>query len=164
MGIEINSFTLLKDGALHIAWSQPSEVEEGAFDETKRKCHAEASPELYKCLEGLRKHVLKIAELEKEKLANINIKALSFSYSGENRIMGATITFSKKLLETPGSKIEITTPKKFVEPINDAAEPTNVFSEECSKLVIEFSNHVKEYIKGKKQQPDIFDDEDGDEE
>jgi len=156
--IEIESFKILKNGALQITWNIPSDVE-GEFETISRKFHGQADPELFLILENLRRDVLEIDELTEINETNIEINSILFSYSGENKIMGAIFHFYRKLVETPGSKILIPTPKKFVEPINDALEPTNVFTENCAERVLALSEEIVKYIEGKRQQKDLFEEE-----
>lgn len=124
----------------------------GSWDEFSILSSDEPEPELMQSFVALREDVLKICEIEDE-LDRIIVTGVSFSYSGENDSMGATIIARKKLLKA-NAPLNLITPHLKDD---DEADPLQQLDLDTVKRLRTVESSALRFIDGKRAQQSIFD-------
>lgn len=148
---------ITSEGKIHLQWQVKRKS--GSFDDHSLESVDSAMPEFYKTMESLREHVAELCEFPNDDINLINVKSVSFSYGGENEIPGAVITASKTLLKS-NAPLNINTPHKSFESYSmdesQESDPKAVHTDDCIEILTELQTHAIEYIQGKRQQQDLF--------
>lgn len=164
MSRQITKLKLGKDSKVHIEYQVPRTVESGqAFDEFTLNCVDKPLPALELAMLNLRKHVLEICEMpvDDTEVMKVKVKGVSFSYSGDNDVMGATITASKTLAKS-NSPLIINTPHKFDQPHNENQGTEMCLSDDCVNVLEELLEQAEKYLDGERAQLEMFDKDSGD--
>ena len=127
------------------------------WDEYQFTSSEDAMPDFYNALFALREHVVEMCELPDSYLDRITVKGVSYSYGGEEEVMGATISASMKLNKS-NCDLNVNTPHKSSEPYaKDCPEDENqLLSYECVECLNALANECESYINGKRAQGNLF--------
>jgi hypothetical protein len=124
-------------------------------DEYEMSCVDAPAPTLTAALSNLRRHVADICELPFSYCEKMEIRGVSFSYGGDDRVMGAVIT-ALKPLSTAVAPLVLNTPHLSSAPYNDTDEMTPLLSKHaCGDLMI-LQAEVLAYIDGQRAQLDLL--------
>jgi hypothetical protein len=129
----------------------------GNFDEYSLTCREKARPEFYQALEDLREHVIEMCELPDSYLDRISVRGVSYSYGGEEDVMGATISASMRL-DNSYQALNINTPHKASAMYNPDTpdDEMQLLSEDCIEVLSELQYECEKYIKGDRAQGSLF--------
>lgn len=150
---QITKIKLGKESKVHIEYRIERSTEKGEdFDLFTLDCIDKPLPEFELAMMELRKHVLDICEMPMDDLEvlKVTVKGVSFSYSGEENIMGATIIATKKLNKS--NALMINTPHKFAEPHNEGQSAEMCLSEQCVEVLEELIKQAEKYLDGERAQ------------
>ncbi|NSW92759.1 MAG: hypothetical protein HPY74_19315 [Firmicutes bacterium] len=127
------------------------------WDEYSFTCSEEPRPELYAALRALAPHVIKMCELPEDYLSRIDVRGVTFSYGGENEVMGATI-IGQMELKNSYSKLNLNTPYKASDSYSEYAPPDEMqlLSGDCIEALEELCKEVELYIEGERAQQNMF--------
>jgi hypothetical protein len=112
----------------------------------------EPLPEMKIALKSLAPFVCEICELPKEWDANVVVYAASLSYHGEDSIFSGAIISARKIPTNGGSPFGFNTPHRPTTSKN----PDAMLPPEAVNLLNEVCDHAEDFIKGKRQQQDLF--------
>jgi len=124
-------------------------------DEFEFKCCDEPAPELLSALNALRPHVADICDLPDGYCADLEIRGASFSYGGEGRVMGATITALKKLA-TANAPLVLNTPHLASAPYNEDTDDGLLLPGEAVDALRALQEQSLKYVDGQRMQTDLF--------
>lgn len=132
------------------------ERENGNYDEFSMTSCDAPLPSFKEALDQLRQHVIDMCELPNMDLDKIVVRGVTFSYGGEDDIMGATIIAWKKLSRS-NTDLNINTPHKAAEYYsgNGNGDPKQLLSDECVDDLNIVMSECEKYIKGKRQQLEL---------
>lgn len=122
------------------------------YDEYFFSSSEQAAPEFYTALKELSKHAAKLCELPASDVDRLNVYGVTFSYSGDDGIMGATMSLKKKL-EYSNTDLVLNTPHKKAAP-NEGEDFNEIMylTEECVKDLWTLEAEARKYIDGKRAQ------------
>ena len=122
------------------------------YDEYFFNSSEQAAPEFYTALKDLSKHAALLCELPESYKDRLDVYCVTFSYSGENDIMGATMSLKMKL-EFSNTDLVLNTPHKKSAP-NEGEDFNEVMylTEECVKALWNVELEARKYIDGKRAQ------------
>ncbi len=99
-----------------------------------------------RALEDLREFVVEICELGNVSLEKIDVTGVSFSWSGEEEAMGATI-IAQRSLQYSNAPLNLVTPHK-IENISGNIDPLQEMNPEMKDALEELIAQAKNYIDG----------------
>ena len=114
-------------------------------DEHSLLCAHRARPSFYEALEALAPFVAEICEQPKEWAGTVEVKGISFSYGGENKIMGASIS-ALKTLEKSNS------PLKPSEPYSESGDTVMCLSDDATAALLRVQDEARAYLNGDRAQ------------
>jgi len=159
MSRQITKVKLGKDSKIRIEYRIERIVKDNRdYDEFALNCVDKPLPEFELAFLKLRKHVLEICELpvDDTEIAKIIVKGISFSYSGENDVMGVTITASRTLAKSNAPLI-VNTPHKFDKPHNENQGTEMCLTDDCYAALAELLEQTEKYLDGERAQLEMFD-------
>ncbi len=144
-----------KDDKIHLEYF--IEKQNGLIDEYSCVSNEKAAPSFYNAFLSLRKHVLDICEMPMtdEEIVKVTVTSVSFSYSTEDKIMGAVITAQKKLRYS-NSPLNLNTPFKPETTYNDSMTENNLLPAGCVNCLYDLIAEAKAYLLGDREQIDLF--------
>lgn len=126
------------------------------FDEFSFTTSDQAKPSFHEALQALKEDVRELCELPEEYRERIFVKGGSFSYGGENEVMGATIIANMSLRES-NIPLNLVTPHKASEPYSDGkADPKALLSEDCVGRLRNLVEEAEKFVKGVRAQGNLF--------
>lgn len=127
------------------------------WDEYSFTCSEEPRPELYAALKALAPHAIEMCELPEDYLPKIDVRGVTFSYGGDNEVMGATI-ISQMELKNSYTKLNLNTPHKASAPYSEFSPPDEMqlLSDNCIEALDELCDEVKLYINGERAQQNLL--------
>lgn len=150
-----------KEGKIFLIWER--EIQSGSYDEYSMQCSDPARPEFYNAMIALDKHVIDMCELPDSYLDRITTKSVSFSYGGDTQVMGAVISASMKLENSPAG-LNLNTPHKACDSYNPeqpVENPALLLSEKCIEDLDILADEAELYINGDRAQMNLFADDNG---
>lgn len=128
----------------------------GGVDELELSCVEAPGHDLLAALRALRDHVAQICELSKPYCADLEIRGASFSYGGDDRVMGATITALKKLRQA-NAPLVINTPHLASRPYSDNEDGNDKLLPDETTTALEcLMDAALRYVDGQRAQHDLF--------
>ena len=126
------------------------------FDEFSFTTLDKALPTFHEALQALKEDVREMCELPEEYQERIFVKGVSFSYGGENEVMGATIIAQMHLKES-NVPLNLCTPYKASEPYSDGGvDPKTLLSDDCVKRLWDLTEEAKNFVQGVRAQGNLF--------
>jgi hypothetical protein len=113
------------------------------------------APEFQTALDNLRIHVEEICELPKGYCKDSEIRGVSFSYGGDDEIMGAVIT-SLKTLNTANSPLTINTPHLPSDDYSSNNPSALCLSFDCIQALNNLMDCAENYVNGIRLQQNLF--------
>lgn len=141
-----------KESKTTLSWR---ETTKNGFDEHSLVCCDLPRPELVEALDKLRTHVAEILELPAQYLADASVTSVSLSYSGDDGVMGATITTLKPLANS-NAPFVLNTPHKTAEPISAGGDPSICLSFEAVAAIKVLCAEADLYVNGDRAQGDLW--------
>ena len=129
------------------------------FDEYSLSCEDAPAPSFDKKLQALAPDLLEICELPGSCGKGLRIQGVKFSYSGENDVMGATITGIRKLQKSNGVLV-LNTPHKPSATPQGRHEGANVLAFPCVQRLEALIVEAKQYLRGERAQGELLTDPD----
>lgn len=131
------------------------EVSESGYTR-KHRCwdDEEAAPSFYDAIKALSVHATILCELPESYAKRIAVKAVKYTYKGDDEIMGAKMLIGMDLFHSEGA-VSCWTPHKPSIPYEEnAKEPygDKALSEACVKALWELVRQAQLYIKGERAQ------------
>lgn len=126
-------------------------------DEHELHCCDEPANGLRLALELLRPHVLLICELpEAYGEVGLEVRGASFSYGGEDEVMGATIT-ALKHVGTANAPLVLNTPHLASAPYSEEGDASGpLLSRNAIEALDHLSREAFRYVEGYRAQGDLF--------
>lgn len=142
-----------KEGKIHIEYDVVNS--KGGTDEFSFTCSDEPKPEFTTALQDLAQDVLEMAELPGEYITRIFVTGISFSYGGENSIMGATLIAQMKLHKS-NVNLNLISPHKIEEFYSEQGDPAQLLGGECVGRLKELIDQAGDYVRGVRAQGNLF--------
>lgn len=114
----------------------------------------EAAPEFYDAFKAITEHVAVLCELPQEYIKRLEVYGVNYRYSGEDAVMGATMT-AKMELEFSNTPLILNTPFKKSDNGGDFDEK-QYLTEECVNALWELERQARLYIDGHRAQISLF--------
>jgi hypothetical protein len=127
----------------------------GGWDEFSLACADEPKPEFQETLQALKEDVIEMCELPEDYLSRIRVTGVSFSYGGDDEIMGATV-ISQMILHHSNVALNLNTPHKPSAPYSESGDETQLLSDNCIDHLGCLEREAKEYIQGIRVQGNLF--------
>ena len=152
--MRIKKIKITSDNKIKVAYEKRNKI---GWDEYSFACSDEPRPELYTALKALAPHVIEMCELPEDYLPRIDVRGVTYSYGGENEVMGATIVSQMKL-ENSYVKLNLNTPHKASEPYSENSPPDEMqlLTDDCIDALEELCEEVNLYIEGERAQQTLF--------
>lgn len=135
---------------------------EDKWDDLTFQCADLGVPEFYDAFKALAEHVVDLCELPEADLAElrITVKGVTFSYGGENEVMGAVITASRKLKRS-NNPLNLVTPHKPSEPYGKGQDEdlNGLLEPDCVDALKALQAQAARYLKGERAQVSLFEEE-----
>lgn len=145
-----------KDGKIHIEYSRLTPA--GSWDELMFRSSDEPRPEFKEALDALAVHVVEMCEMPEfdHEDHKYTIRNVSFSYGGENEVMGVTIT-ALRSLDGSNSPLVLNTPHFIAEPYNEGGDDSmGILSSYCNAALKTLKAEAQLYLDGHRKQMDLF--------
>jgi hypothetical protein len=136
-----------------VKWEIPKP---GGIDKYQLSCVDAPARELTDALNAMRRHVADICELPAKYGDSLEIRGASYSYGGDDRVMGATITALKKLT-TANAPLVINTPHLPEHPYSKGGEEMALpLPPAAAEALHELARQALRYVEGHRVQRDLF--------
>lgn len=153
MPIRLKKVKVTSDNKIHMAYEQKGS---GGWDEYSLTCSDKPRPELLVALEALAPHVIEMCELPESYLDRITVRSVSYSYGGDQEVMGATIS-GQMALYYSNCGLNINTPHKASDSYSDGpADDKQLLDSECIKALGVLEDEAIRYIQGDRAQTVLF--------
>jgi hypothetical protein len=150
----IRKVKVTSDNKIQMVYEVQSKT--GSWDEYSFTCSEGARPEFYQAMKQMAVHIVEMCELPKDYISRIEARGVSFSFSGEKDVMGATISAQMKL-ENSCNALNLNTPHKASDSYSDApADPMQLLSSDCIGDLNELVKECEAYIDGDRAQGKLF--------
>jgi hypothetical protein len=152
--MRIKKIKITSDSRISIAYEKQSKT--GLYDDYSFTCSEAPRPELLKTLQALAPHVVEMCELPKSYVDRIIVTGVSFSYGGEQEVMGATIISQMKLNQS-NCDLNLNTPHKASDSYTEApADEKQLLSDDCISALFNLCEEIEMYINGDRAQVKLF--------
>jgi len=126
----------------------------GTWDEFSMTSAEKPLSSFEAAISNLEAHVIDMCEFGDNPA--ITVTGVSFSYGGDNGVMGASI-IAIKTLKGSNVGLNIVTPHKASESYSEGkADPKQLLDEDCIKDLEALCIEAEKYVKGNRQQLDLF--------
>lgn len=142
----INTVKLLKDDRIQIAYSNPAGDME---TESIIKCPEKAAPEFYTTFREFESVVKKMCEFDLD-TNRISVSGITFTYVGDDKIMGAKIHAKRKLITD--EQMDIVTPYRYSIHPTDSTPDSKIMEHSLEELFVKIKEECKLYVNGKREQ------------
>lgn len=150
----IKKVKITTDKKITMVYEQQSRT--GYWDEYSFTCSEEARPDFYESMKQLAPDVVDMCEFPEDYIDRIEVRGVSFSYGGENEVMGATISAQMKLNKS-NCNLNLNTPHKASDSYSEApADDKQLLSEECISSLNVLQTECRKYIEGERAQGRLF--------
>ena len=152
--MRIKKAKVTKENKVLMVYEQHSKT--GGWDEYSFTCSEEARPDFYKAMDILKADVIEMCELPESYLERIRVRGVSFSYGGENDVMGATISAAMELKDSYPN-LNINTPHKASQMYSEVPDDDKqLLSSDCIQRLEDLQTECRAYIKGERAQTKLF--------
>lgn len=158
-------FTKIKYGSdkkHYFEYEVVKDAENDAIDEFKFSSKDKALPGFYEKLQALAVYVCDICEFPLDWAKDITVLGVSFSYAGEDDVMGAVITATRQLMHS-NSPLVVNTPHKpsefYSKGENDMRDMNELLPRACVGMLEDLQAEAEKYVNGERenQQMGMFD-------
>ncbi len=126
------------------------------YDEYNFASSENPAPEFFQAFDALKDHARNLLELPGGYEKRLDVYGVSFSYSGDEDVMGATMQVRMEL-NNSNTDLVINTPHKKAGPDNgENFNEKQCLTEECVKSLWELERQARLYIDGKRAQVSLF--------
>lgn len=146
---------ITKEGKINIIYEKQMK---STWDEYSFICSEHAKPSFYESFTKMIPYVIELCELPDEYKQRITVKSISFSYGGDDEVMGATMSAAMELQHS-NCPLNLNTPHKPSEPYNAMQEepiPDQCLTEECVAALDNICAEAVAYIDGEREQTSLF--------
>jgi hypothetical protein len=150
--IKIKAMTDEGKDKIYIEYENPNGSN---FDSFVIKSNDKAAPSFYEALQGLGKDVVDMCEFQDSDIALTLVRGVSFSYGGDDDTMGATITATKKLLNS-NAPLNINTPHKAEKFYSGSGDPKQLLDPDCVRRLKVLIEEAAQFVGGVRAQLDVF--------
>lgn len=105
----------------------------------------------FTALSNLKPHIVEICELPKDDKKNIVVNGATFTYAGEDNILGARI-LGLKVLHGSDMDLDLITPHKIEEPYSESDGENKLFSPKCVNALKQLIQEAEAFIQGERDQ------------
>lgn len=153
--MRIKKVKVTSENKISMVYEQISKT--GAWDEFSFTCSEDARPAFYAALKKLATHVIEMCELPESYSDRITVRGVSFSYGGENEVMGATISAGMEL-KYSHPNLNLNTPHKASAMYNENTpdDEMQLLSGDCVDDLENLQKECEAYIKGDRAQESLF--------
>jgi hypothetical protein len=117
-----------------------------------------AAPEFYQAFKDLKPHLLDLVELDLDKKL-VTVTGVSISFQGADDVPAAVIT-GQMAFKNSNGVLPLNSPVKTFDPLKgDKRNPKSVLTEECVEALRAVLDAATGYLKGKRGQTDMFDEQ-----
>ena len=127
---------------------------DGGWDELAVKLGAAPAASFEAALAALPAHVVDICELGPGGVERIKVTGVTYSYGGENDVMGASIVVQRSLVCT-AAPMCFTTPHKPSAAYTEGGDDSNCLSGECVDALDVLALEAEKYVKGYRAQTEL---------
>jgi hypothetical protein len=150
--MRIKKIKITKDDKVHIEYEIQNNT--GNWDEFSLTSADKPNSYFDEAFRNLDRHVIEMCEFGDAPV--LTVKGVSFSYGGEKEVMGASIIATKQLLGS-NCNLNLVTPHKASEPYGEGkADEKQLLTEDCVADLDKLCQEAEAYIKGNRQQMDLF--------
>lgn len=143
----------MSKGKICLEWEIENKKKD--WDQFSLACIDEPRPEFHEALQALVVDMVSICELPEDYGKRILITGCSFSYAGENSVMGCTIT-AQMYLSKSNVALNLNTPHKSSEPYSEGGDASQCLSEDCIERLTYLMLEAEDYVNGKRAQGELF--------
>lgn len=122
----------------------------------KHRCwdDEEAAPAFYDAIKSLSIHAVSLCELPESYASRITVRAVKYTYQGDNEIMGAKMLVGMKLFHSEGAMSYWTPHKPSIPYEENAKEPygDKALTEKCVEALWELDRQAQLYINNERAQ------------
>lgn len=155
MSIRIKKFKFTKVDRVSINYDSYNKKAE-TWDEYSLICADEPRPDLRLALSRLAIHVVDMCELPFNYENRIKVNGVTFSYGGDDEVMGAVIV-SQMELDNSNCSLNLNTPHKASDSYNQGeADPKQLLSDDCIEALNYLCEELELYINGDRAQLSLF--------
>lgn len=144
---------LTKEGKTQIEYEVRSQ--KGDWDEFSLSCSDEPKPEFRNALIDLGHDVVEMCELPDNYLGRIVVRGVSFSYGGEEEVMGAVI-IAQMSLRKSNIPLNLNTPHKASAPYSESGDDSQLLTDKCIERLEVLTEEAVDYVKGIRAQGNLF--------
>ncbi len=150
--IRFKKIKALKDGKLRIEYEQKNK---DSWDEYTLNCSDEPKDSYGAALQALAGDVIEMCELPEDYLPRITVTGVSFSYGGDEEVMGAVITASMRLNKS-NQPLNLNTPHKTETWYSETGSELSLLHPDCVERLQVLTDEAQDYIGGVRKQVDLF--------
>lgn len=153
--IRIKKVKLTKDDRIVMEYEK---LVNDAYDKYRFCSSEEAMPSFYNALKALGIHTVNLCELPESYVKRVEMRSVTYTYKGEDEIMGATMSAVMNL-DHSNSVLALNTPHKPSIPYDpNAVEPygDKCLTEACVDALWVLEREAQAYINGERAQIDLF--------
>jgi hypothetical protein len=121
-------------------------------------CKGKARPQFYMAFTRMIEHIPRILEQPDAFKVGLRVKGVSFSYGGDDLIMGASVS-CERTLRSSNSPWYFNTPHKSSMPYSEDGDETVCYTSDVVETLEDIIEETELYIKGHRaesEQPDLF--------
>lgn len=144
---------MTKDDKIHLEY-EVYNAKKG-YDEYSLSCADEPRPEFKKALIDLGQDVISMCELPADYLGRIVVRGVSFSYGGEEEVMGAVIVAQMSLRKS-SAPLNLNTPHKPSAPYSESADDSQLLDSRCVERLEDLMDEAEQYVNGVRAQGSLF--------
>jgi hypothetical protein len=127
---------------------------EDSYDEISFTKSDKAKPSFHVALQALVEDVVDMCEMPGF-ADRIIVTGVSFSYAGENEVMGVTLT-GQMHLERSMVQLNLNTPYKIEEYYAEDGDPKSLLSKGCLSRLKTLASEAEDYVRGLRAQTELF--------
>lgn len=146
----------MNDDTVLIEYKKKSNSENGGYNKFTIESKEQASPEFKLNLQELSIFVPMMYDLPTEYAEDMKVLGVTFSYRGDDEVMGATVS-AKRPVSTSNSPAIFHTPMTFSSSGSDMPLPDSKFLPEAMVEILEkLQDNAKDFINGERAQTNMF--------
>lgn len=152
--MRIKKVKITTDDKVYIEYEKESGEQWDLFTIT---CAGKPRPAFFKAMDALKKHAGDLLELDLAP-GNLKVRGVTYSYSEEQGIMGAVVSYRYKL-EKSGTSIALNTPHKPEKQYREGKKepkPASFLSKKCVEDLVKLKVECQEYLKGEREQQTLL--------
>jgi hypothetical protein len=143
---------ITKERKIHIVFEK---WVKDTWDEYSITCCERAKPSFYTTMAKLIVQMRDLCELPDGYETKLQVKSVSFSYAGDDEVMGAVLTGTMELTKS-NCPLNLNTPYKPSMPYSEGMDEDTCLPDECVEILWKLCAEAQDYIDGEREQLKLF--------